>query len=72
MRYFLLFFCSFLYLIDYAQITDGFTDGNFTLNPNWVGSDTKFEVNNSFQLHSKSTTSDSIFLALENKLDFQN
>ena len=72
MRYFLLFFCSFLYLIDYAQITDGFTDGNFTLNPNWVGSDTKFEVNNSFQLHSKSTTSDSIFLTLENKLDFQN
>ncbi len=72
MRYFLLFFCSFLYLIDYAQITDGFSDGNFTLNPNWVGSDTKFEVNNSFQLHSKSTISDSIFLALENKLDFQN
>ncbi len=72
MRYFLVFFCSFLYLIDYAQITEAFTDGNFTLNPNWVGSDTKFEVNNSFQLHSKSTTSDSIFLALENKLDFQN
>ena len=72
MRYFLIFFCSFLYLIDYAQITDGFTDGNFTLNPNWIGSDTKFEVNNSFQLHSKSTTSDSIFLVLENKLDFQN
>jgi hypothetical protein len=72
MRYFLLTFCSFLYFIDYAQITDGFTDGNFTLNPNWVGSDTKFEVNNSFQLHSKSTSSDSIFLTLENKLDFQN
>ncbi len=72
MRYFLLFFCSILYIIDYAQITDSFTDGNFTLNPNWVGSDTKFEVNNSFQLHSKSTTSDSIFLTLENKLDFQN
>ncbi len=72
MRYFILFFCSFLYLIDYAQITDGFSDGNFTLNPNWIGSDTKFEVNNSFQLHSKSTTSDSIFLALESKLDFQN
>lgn len=72
MHYFLVFFCSFLYLIGYAQITEAFTDGNFTLNPNWVGSDTKFEVNNSFQLHSKSTTSDSIFLALENKLDFQN
>ncbi len=72
MRYFLLIFCSFLYFIDYAQITETFTDGNFTLNPNWVGSDTKFEVNNSFQLHSKSTTSDSIFLVLENKLDFQN
>jgi hypothetical protein len=72
MRYFLVFFYSFFYFIDYAQITDGFTDGNFTLNPNWVGSDTKFEVNNSFQLHSKSTTSDSIFLTIENKLDFQN
>ncbi len=72
MRYFLLFFCSFLYFVDYSQITEEFSDGNFTLNPNWVGSDAKFEVNNSFQLHSKSTTSDSIFLALENKLDFQN
>jgi len=72
MRYFLLFFFVFYYIVDYAQVTDNFTDGNFTLNPNWMGSDTKFEVNNSFQLHSKSTTSDSIFLALENKLDFQN
>ena len=72
MKLFVLFFLLIIYLSDYAQVEDKFTDGNFTLHPNWVGSDTKFEVNNSFQLHSKSTSSDSIFLALENKLDFQN
>jgi hypothetical protein len=72
MKLFVLFFLLIFYLSDYAQVEDKFTDGNFTLNPNWVGSDTKFEVNNSFQLHTKSTISDTAFLAVENKLNFTN
>lgn len=34
-----------------AQFTDSFTDGNATINPNWNGDTTNYEVDALFQLH---------------------
>lgn len=38
-----------------AQITDQFTDGNFTMNPPWTGDDSLYRVNTSLQLQSIGT-----------------
>ncbi|MDD3645348.1 MAG: hypothetical protein PHR19_07465, partial [Bacteroidales bacterium] len=34
----------------FSQITDSFTDGDFTNNPTWVGDTLNFKVNSAFQL----------------------
>jgi hypothetical protein len=46
----------------YAQTSDQFTDGDFTQNPAWVGDDSLFKVNSSFQLQSKGTTAKDLSL----------
>ncbi len=57
---------SFNYV--FAQTTDDFSDGNFTLNPSWKGDETAFSVNAAKQLQSlSSATAKTIVLATENK-----
>jgi len=45
-----------------AQVTDNFTDGNYTQNPNWLGDDSIFQVT-SGQLRLKGTISSEAYLA---------
>ena len=40
----------FLPLFSHSQISDDFSDGNFTKNPSWNGSQNKFIINSSYQL----------------------
>lgn len=46
-----------------AQTTDQFSDGNFSANPVWIGDDSLFQVNASFQLQSKGSSSKDISIA---------
>lgn len=56
----LLIFCT---ISAYSQINDGFTDGNFTVNPSWFGDTSKLDINASFELwhNAPPVTSNSFF-----------
>lgn len=45
-----------------AQVFDDFSDGDFTMNPTWIGTDTSFKINNSLQLQSAATTAGDAWL----------
>ena len=45
-----------------AQVTDDFSDGNFTTNPKWTGDTTQFEINPALQLQLHSSGSDTSVL----------
>jgi hypothetical protein len=51
MKTFLPVFFLLLSVVSQGQISDDFSDGDFTANPAWSGEQTKFEVNASQQLH---------------------
>jgi len=55
-----LFLCSSSLL---AQVSDDFSDGDFTHNPRWEGDSLCFEVNSAKQLHLKTAGSDTSCLA---------
>lgn len=66
-----LFFLTglFISLLASAQVTDGFSDGNFTANPAWTGSVADWTVNSAGQLQSNTTTANANFyLATANTL----
>ena len=71
MKRFLLFFLVLFSTTMYAQISDSSTDGNFTQNPLWQGSDAKFVVNNSGQLqlndNGATTGSNKAYLATQSQ-----
>ena len=46
-----------------AQVVDDFSDGDFTANPAWLGTDTCFTVNNNLQLQSSATAAGEAYLA---------
>ena len=68
MRSILIFIGIFCPLFIFSQVEDQFTDGNFTLKPNWMGTDTKFEINSSFQLKTKDIQEDTAFLSVKHEL----
>jgi len=49
-----------------GQVTDDFSDGNFTENPAWTGDAAQFEINSTKQLHLHSTASDTAVMATRN------
>ncbi len=54
---------SFLFLVIFhpakAQLGDDFSDGNFSMNPTWLGDDSLFFINSNFQLQSKGSAGSS-------------
>lgn len=69
MRTIVIFLLLFSPIFIFSQVEDQFTDGNFTLKPNWIGTDTKFEINTSFQLRTKDTIADTAFLSVKHELN---
>ena len=57
----------FLFLLPFtvlAQVTDDFSDGDFTQNPTWSGTTEKYIVNNSFQLQLNAEEAGTAYLSL--------
>ena len=53
----------FLPLWVFAQVTDDFSDGDFTTNPTWIGTDTSFTVNANKQLQSSANSAGEAWLS---------
>lgn len=58
----MLFFLFFTPFLCFAQVEESFSDGNFTENPVWTGTDSNFIVNASNQLQSAASASSTSFL----------
>ncbi|WP_316768773.1 lamin tail domain-containing protein [Pedobacter frigiditerrae] len=69
MRKTLLFLMLLSVKLTSAQVVDDFSDGNFTSNPAWVGSNSLFNINSSKQLQtSLSSTGQTVSLVTSNLL----
>lgn len=63
MKKFLFIIVAALSLSGQAQVTESFTDGNFTSNPVWTGDDSLFVVNGANQLQTNGTGSNIAILS---------
>ena len=77
MRKTLLLFMLLSVKLTFGQLSDDFSDGNFTSNPAWVGQTSQFNVNTNMQLQSSLSStaqivslSTSNFLALNTQWEF--
>lgn len=50
-------------LVSWNQVLDDFSDGNFTVNPTWSGTDANFSVNSSQELQLTNTVAGTSYLA---------
>ena len=62
MRKYILILVFFVPFIAFSQVSENFSDGDFTSNPIWNGTSENFTVNSSFQLQSKATTTSKSYL----------
>ena len=58
----------FLNIFVFGQISEDFSDGNFTLNPIWNGNNSTFIVNSSYQLQSYNTIASTSFLTTDHTI----
>lgn len=59
----LLIFLLIIPIMGFAQISDGFNDGNFTINPAWKGDSLSFKVNSDYRLQLYTSGSDTAYLS---------
>ena len=48
----------------FAQVTDDFSDGDFTQNPTWSGTADKYIINNNLQLQLNAESEGTAYLSL--------
>ncbi len=64
-----LLFCLFAFpMLGFSQLTDDFTDGNFTTSPSWSGTDVVFIVNASNELQLNNTVAGTSYLSTPHTL----
>jgi hypothetical protein len=65
----ILFFLWMISVNVYAQVTDDFSDGDFSNNPTWSGNNTDFIINASQQLQLNTTVAGSSYLSLNHGIN---
>jgi hypothetical protein len=68
MRLYLLFSILVLKTFAFGQVTEDFTDGDFSTNPTWNGSTTDYIVNSSQQLQLNNTIAATSYLSIPHQL----
>src|SRR5258706_14954234 len=72
MKKFLYVLFLFITELCFAQVTDNFSDGDFTNSPAWSGDAAQFVVNTGFQLQLRSSRTDSTYLSVPNTVSLNN